>query len=146
MFSVSWLKENEIAEDVVQEVFTIVWDKRKEIDVHKSFHAFIVTIAMNAIRKHFNKISKVNQLKHDVIASLYDDVVELNEEYNFEEALAKMDDLIQLMPVKRKEIFIGRKLKGMSHKELAEKFGIKIKTVEYHISEGMNFLKEGFKN
>jgi DNA-directed RNA polymerase specialized sigma24 family protein len=48
------------------------------------------------------------------------------------------------MPEKRSIIFREKKLKGLSHKEIAEKFNISAKTVEYHITEGMKFLKNEF--
>ena len=135
-----------MAEDVVQEVFTKVWNNRKEIDINKSFHGFIVTIALNIIRKHFNYNTRINTLKHDIISALYDHSDGVDEKHNFEDDVNRLDDLIRSMPPKRREIFIGRKFSGKSHKELAEDFAITIKTVEYHIAEAMKHLKKGFEN
>jgi RNA polymerase sigma-70 factor (ECF subfamily) len=144
-FSLSYLKSNEAAEDVVQEVFIKIWDKRKDIDTSKSFQSYLFTIALNSIRKYFNKLAEVNQLKHDIIAVLSENPSAFDDQDNFEDYLFKLDTLIQQMPQKRKEIFIGKKLEGKSQKELAEEFGITTKTVEYHITEAMKFLKEEFE-
>ncbi len=54
-FSISYLKSKEAAEDVVQEVFTKVWNKRKELKTDTSFKSYLFTIALNSIRKQFNK-------------------------------------------------------------------------------------------
>ncbi len=144
-FSLSYLKSNEAAEDIVQEVFIKIWDKRKDIDTEKSFQSYLFTIALNSVRKHFNKLAEVNQLKHEIIASFSENPEAFDEQDNFEDYLCKLDALIQKMPEKRKEIFIGKKLEGKSQKELAEEFGITVKTVEYHIGEAMKFLKEEFE-
>lgn len=144
-FSLSYLKSNEAAEDVVQEVFIKIWDKRKEIDTSKSFQSYIFTIALNSVRKYFNKLTETNQLKHDIIASFSEKSAEFDEHNNFEELLLKLDDLIDQMPEKRKAIFIGKKLQGKSQNELAGEFGISTKTVEYHITEAMKFLKREFE-
>lgn len=144
-FSLSYLKSNEVAEDLIQEVFIKIWNKRKDIDTNKSFQSYLFTIALNSIRKYFNKLAEANQLKHDIIVSFSKNQAAFEEQENFEDYLCKLDALIQQMPVKRKEIFIGKKLEGKSQKELAEEFGITVKTVEYHITEAMKFLKGEFE-
>jgi RNA polymerase sigma-70 factor (family 1) len=144
-FSLSYLKSKEAAEDVVQEVFIKIWDKRKDIDTSKSFQSYLFTIALNSVRKYFNKLAEANQLKHDIIASFSENPATFEEQENFEEYLRKLDNLIQNLPEKRKAIFTGKKLEGKSQKELAEEFGISPKTVEYHITEAMKFLKEEFE-
>lgn len=143
-FSLSYLKSNEAAEDIVQEVFIKIWNKRKDIDTTKSFQSYLFTIALNSVRKYFNKLAETNQLKHDIIAALSDNSTVFDEQDNFEDYLRKLDDLIHQMPEKRKEIFIGKKLEGKSQKELAKEYEITTKTVEYHITEAMKFLKEEF--
>lgn len=143
-FSLSYLKSNEAAEDVVQEVFIKIWDKRKDIDTSKSFQSYLFTIGLNSVRKYFNKLAEAYQLKHDIISSFSENPAKLDEQDDFEDYLRQLDTLINRMPEKRKEIFIGKKLEGKSQKELAEAFGITTKTVEYHITEAMKFLKEEF--
>jgi RNA polymerase sigma factor (sigma-70 family) len=66
-FSLNYLKSVEAAEDVVQEVFIKIWDRRKHIDEGKSFQSYIFTIVLNIIRKYFNKLSEENQLRHDIL-------------------------------------------------------------------------------
>ena len=144
-FSLSYLKSKEVAEDVVQEVFIKIWDKRKDIYTGKSFQSYLFTIALNSVRKYFNKLAEANQLKHDIIASFSENPATFDEQENFEEYLHKLDNLIQQLPEKRKAVFIGKKLEGKSQKELAGEFGISTKTVEYHITEAMKFLKEEFE-
>lgn len=63
-FSLRYLKSNEAAEDVVQEVFTKIWSKRKELKTNTSFKSYLFTIALNSIRKQFNKRSRFNEVRH----------------------------------------------------------------------------------
>jgi RNA polymerase sigma-70 factor (family 1) len=143
-FSYSYLKSKEAAEDVVQETFIKIWDKRKEIDTKKSFQSYLFTIALNAVRKQFNRLADQNQLKHDVFASFSDDPEKMDEQHNFEELLSQLEALISQMPEKRRIIFERKKFQGKSQKEIAEEFNITTKTVEYHITEAMKFLKAEF--
>lgn len=143
-FSFSYLRSKEAAEDVVQETFIKVWDRRKDIDTTKSFQAYLFTIALNAVRKQFNKLSEQNQLKHDVLVSFAGNSDKFDDQENFEEMLKHLDHLIGQMPERRRIIFQRKKLQGKSQKEIAEEFNITTKTVEYHITEAMKFLKKGF--
>ena len=143
-FSLSYLKSTEAAEDVVQEVFLKIWRKRKEIDTTKSFQSYLFTIALNVIRKQFNKLSASNQLKHDLLISFAENKDTFEEKDDFSEMVNKLEELIQQMPERRRKIFRMKKLEGKSQKEIAEKFDITPKTVEYHITEAMKFLKNEF--
>lgn len=143
-FSLSYLKSRTAAEDVVQEVFMKIWRKRKEIDTGKSFQSYLFTIALNVIRKQFNKLSVSNQLKHDLLISFAENKETFDEKDNFQEMVDKMESLIRKMPERRRKIFRLKKLEGKSQKEIAVQFDITTKTVEYHITEAMKFLKQEF--
>lgn len=143
-FSLSYLKSTQAAEDVVQEVFLKIWRKRKEIDTGKSFQSYLFTIALNVIRKQFNKLAESNQLKHDLLISFAENKETFDEKDDFQEMVYKLDELIQRMPERRGQIFRLKKLEGKSQKEIADQFNITTKTVEYHITEAMKFLKKEF--
>ena len=52
-FAFGYLKSEAEAEELVQEVFTIIWEKRADLKEELSFKSFLFTIAFNIIRKHF---------------------------------------------------------------------------------------------
>lgn len=60
-FAKDYLGSKEDAEGLVQEIFLMVWDKRKELKEYLSFNAFLYTLSYYAIRKYFRK--KVREKK-----------------------------------------------------------------------------------
>ena len=58
--------------------------------------------------------------------------------------LDNLEELIGKMPEKRKVAFIKKKIEEKSLKEISEEMSISTKTVEYHITEAMKYLKEEF--
>ncbi|MBN1985233.1 MAG: RNA polymerase sigma-70 factor [Prolixibacteraceae bacterium] len=144
-FALSYLKSKEAAEDVVQEVFIKIWTNRKTLKTNTSFQSYIFTIAFNAVRKYFNKLAKVNTVKHDILQSFSGNIENFNNDSNFQLLLDKLDELIEQMPEKRKQVFVKKKIEEKSLKEIAEELSITPKTVEYHITEAMKFLKNEFE-
>jgi len=145
LFSFSYLKSKEAAEDVVQEVFMKIWNNRQEIREGTSFQSYLFTIALNSIRKQFNRLAKNNETKHDLLLDLSVQKQDFNERSDYQELLNMLQELIDRMPEKRKQVFVRKKLEDKSLKEIAEELGIEPKTVEYHITEAMRFLKQEFE-
>jgi len=144
-FSMSYLKSKEAAEDVVQEVFLKVWNNREEIKTGTSFQAYLFTIALNSVRKHFNKLSKINELKHEILIDFSKQKLEFDDRSDYQDLIDKLQELIDRMPEKRRQVFIKKKMEEKSLKEIAEELQIDPKTVEYHITEAMKFLKQEFE-
>ncbi len=143
-FSFSYLKSDSGSEEIVQEVFLKIWEKRGSLKTDKSFKSYLFTIAFNAIRKNFNKKMKEDKYKHELFEWISEEKPELESRIEFEALLQKLDLLIGRLPEKRKEIFLKRKKEGKSIGEIADEMGISPKTVKNQITEAMNYLKKSF--
>jgi RNA polymerase sigma-70 factor (family 1) len=144
-FSLSYLKSKEAAEDIVQEVFLKVWKNRKEIKTGTSFQSYLFTITLNSVRKHFIRLSRINEVKHEILIDFSAQKPEFDDRSDYQELLGKLQELIERMPEKRRQVFIKKKMEEKSLKEIAVELYIDPKTVEYHITEAMKFLKLEFK-
>lgn len=142
LFAVGYLKNQEDAEGLVQEVFIKVWEKRIELREELSFKSFLFTIAYNTIVDHFRKWSKEKEcLEHfRKTLDLYHNEPEKKVEYSDLEELALKT--IEKLPPKRKLIYQLSRQEELANKEIAERLKISIKTVEYHMSQALKFLKE----
>jgi len=54
-FALKYFRNETEAEELVQEVFVKVWENRKSLKSEFSFKSYVFTIALNQIRKYFNK-------------------------------------------------------------------------------------------
>jgi len=133
-FSVKYLKSTEEAEEVVQEVFLYIWDKREGLRPDNSFNAYIFTIAYNIIKKYFIKKSRDNAYKDDLIYTLLQQENNLDKVIDYKFLLEKVELIINSLPNRRKEIFIKRKYDGLSVKQIADELGISPNTVENQLA------------
>ena len=145
-FSKSFLKLEDGINDILQEVFVKIWQKRKNISSSATFNSYIFTITrnllLNELRSRLNSENIKEEVQKISIASEYSSM----EQMEYSELKEKVDHIIDELPERQKEIFILSRTEGLSHKEIAEKLGIKTKTVEYHIALAVKSLKEKLKD
>lgn len=144
-FALGYLKSKEVAEDLVQEVFIKIWNNRKNIKTNTSFQSYLFAIALNSVRKYFNKLSQQNEFKHQILIDFSKNQSDFDKNTDYQYLLDRLDELINQMPEKRREVFIKKKYEEKSLKEIAEELSITTKTVEYHITEAMKYLKKEFE-
>jgi RNA polymerase sigma-70 factor (ECF subfamily) len=139
-FAVSILKSKEEAEEVVQNTFLIVWEKRQSIDYRQSFKSFIFTIAHNITIDTFRRKIKEKKYRDHVLinASIFYD----QEEFHISnDLLRNVERIIEELPDRRREIFKLRKEKGFSYKKIADELDISVKTVENSINLAVKYIK-----
>ncbi|MDX9881781.1 MAG: RNA polymerase sigma-70 factor [Prolixibacteraceae bacterium] len=133
-FSVKYLKSDEEAEEVVQEVFLYIWEKRDGLKPDSSFNAYLFTIAHNIIKKHFIKKSRENTFKDALIYEFLKQENNLDQLIDYKFLLEKVESIIDVLPVRRKEIFIRRKYDGLPVRQIADELSISPNTVENQLA------------
>lgn len=140
LFAFGYLKSKPETEELVQDVFLKVWERRFELKDNLSFKAYIFTIAFNIIRKHFVKGALTAKYFEQQII----DDLDLNTVHRIDYASTKklVDQIIDQLPPKRKEVFIKSRFEGCTVKEIAKELGTSPKTVENQLGEALKFIRE----
>jgi len=140
-FSRSFLKLEQGIDDILQEVFIRIWQNRKKIKDPATFNSYIFTITrnllLNELRSRLNQESLKDEIRQLSTAQEYTSL----DQIQYKDLKNRVDEIIGELPERQKEIFILSRTEGLSHKEIAEKLQITTKTVEYHISLAIKFLK-----
>lgn len=130
------------AKDIVQEVWISLWERRHKID-NNNIEGYL----FNAIRfKIFNEFrnSKNKKTLIDNYIKSYntlntsnniDDIINLKETQNL------IQDSVEKLPKKCKEVFVLSRYDGLKNNEIAQKLEISQRTVETHISNALKVLK-----
>ncbi len=141
-FVFMYLKQEEDAEGIVQEVFIKIWQSREKIDVYASFESFLFTIAYNAtmslLRKRMSEAKSKEYLKSLQQIEIAEQVID---EIYFKELNQKVQTLLDQLTARQKEIYLLSREEGLTHEEIAQKLNISESTVNNHLVKTIKFLK-----
>ncbi len=145
-FSFSLLKNSEDSKEIVQESFFRIWNKRNEIDSFKSFKSYLFTISYHLIIDQLRLRLKDKEYRSFLqeYFDLGDD--SLNSSTDFDTLNKRIDLAVSELPEKRKQIYQLSRENGLSHKEIAEKLNINVKTVENQIGMAIKHIKQNLGN
>lgn len=137
------VENEEAADDITQEVFINLWNKRNELEVH-SFAGFLYTSTrhrcMNYIRGEKNRLNKQISIS-DTHTDEVDDHLFVVEE----EMVREIKKLIATLPEQQQNVF-KLHVSGLKQKEIAEELGISVNTVKTHKLKARQYLKAQLKD
>jgi RNA polymerase sigma-70 factor (ECF subfamily) len=143
-FSYAFLKSEDDASDIVQEIFMRIWELRSFIDPERSLSSFIYTMARNRILNFFRDMDVEIQVKQSLSKKSPIETETAESSLIFSEYQQILADAIEQLPPKRKRIFNMSRVDQLSHKEIAVQLNISVNTVQEHISESLHFIKKYF--
>lgn len=135
------LRNQQISEDIVQEVFEQLWLKSELLQEYNNLGGYLYICSRNSTLKVIQK----NKLKGDYLSALskyatdisFDTVNEISERELGE--ILKQE--INKLPVKMRIVFEMSRNEDFSHAEIAQKLGISVQTVSKQVSNALSILK-----
>ena len=138
-FAFGYFKSEVEAEELVQEVFTTIWEKRADLKEELSFKSFLFTIAFNLIRKHFRTKAYMSEY---LKTGMSDDLdMQTSQKITYDSLYQFITELVNQLPARRKEIFIKSRFNGLTIKEISEEMKISHKTVENQLTDALKFIR-----
>jgi len=144
-FAYGYLKSKEDAEEMVQEIFSKIWDKRTDIKEEYEFRSYLFSIAFNYIKKHFRSKALINKYA-EFATTNNPESEQIQEDVNYASLKLRVDQLVDQMPEKRKAVFFKSRVEGKNSKEIAAEMNISPSTVENHLNQALRFLRLHLKD
>lgn len=144
-FAYGYLKSKEDAEEMVQEIFSRIWDKRADIKEEYQFRSYLFSIAFNYIKKYFRSKALINQYIEFAVPT-NPETDQTQEDVNYASLKLMVDQLVERMPEKRKAVFIKSRFEGKNSKDISVEMNISQSTVENHLNQALRFLRQHLKD
>ena len=140
-FAFKIVNRKDLAEDVVQEVFVQIWQKRENIKLKASIKNYLFQSTRNKAIEILRKKKLENDYKEHEL-SLKTEAYEIEEEANNYMLKERLKRSIRQLPPKCQEIFVMSKMNGLTYAEIAEELDLSVKTVENQMGRALKLLRE----
>lgn len=139
IYATAWrfLKSHEQAKDLVQEIFTNLWLKRTTFTNVHHFRSYLFIMTRNTALTYILKMTKDDQANKE-----FSDRVELHDNTTLERNETILQNVLNELPPKRREVFQLAKLEGLSYEGIADRLNISPNTVNNHMKKALRFVRE----
>jgi RNA polymerase sigma-70 factor (ECF subfamily) len=133
------VKNERAAEDIVQEVFIKLWQKREELQIHSNLMGYLYKATVNSSIDYIKNNKNVIPLRQ---VNYYQETDENAEKRVMQKELSRsIEKALKNLPPKCKAIFVLSRYEGMKYKEIAQHLGISVKTVENQMGIALEKLR-----
>lgn len=143
MYALHYLQDTGLVEDVVQECFTVLWEKLEQGTQVANRRAYLYMAVRNRCLDHLRRkgIPTESLKPYDTYGIIDDDDAEERSQIE-----ARLWTAIDSLPEKCRQVFLMSKRDGLKYEEIAEELGLSVNTVRNQISKALSALKNGAVN
>ena len=150
-FAQQYLQDAEISKNIVQDVFTELWDRRNNLQNDTNLNAWLFTVTKN------KSLKIISRLKSQQNYDTYIKGRQLDVNYNalsdfdtsnfiFEELQSRVESALEKLSPACRKVFEMSRFEDKKNKEIAEELNLSIKTVEAQITKALRSLKTDLKD
>ena len=136
------LQDQEESTDILQDTFAAVWEQREKLSHVQSIKAYVYTIIHHKAVKSIKNNIKLRNLKDELSQYFPQHDDKLTQEVNARELAVLIQEEIQNLPPRMREIFLLSRNEYLSYREIAEQLCISENTVKKQVSSSIKQLKQ----
>jgi RNA polymerase sigma-70 factor (ECF subfamily) len=140
-YAFALVKEYDASEDIVQETFLRVWEKKQELVGTDGLNFYL----FGAVRN--NCLSFLEKKQKNIVGELTgDEIADTSMERPPEKESGKdyhtlLQEAMDNLPPKCREVFVLSRVSGLTYQQISETLDISVKTVENHMGKALRILR-----
>jgi len=137
------LRDNDSAEEIVQDLFYVLWRDRKKLNINSSLNGYLYKSVYNRCMHHVEHQKVVQRHQDETRRQLRKSTDGTEERIYYNELNEKISKIIDRLPERCAKIFCMSRFEGMKYSEIANELSISVKTVEANMGKALKeFRKE----
>lgn len=144
--AVRYVYSREIAEDIVSDVFAKFWTKKVFNSINSSYRFYLFRSVRNEAYSYLRSEFKGLDSLENTCQNASSDSLRPDNITQYEESYNRVKELVESLPPQCRKIFLMSRFEGKKHQEIANELEVSLKTVEAHLTKGLNILKKGLKD
>lgn len=134
-------KSRETAEEIVQEVFLKLWQKRTSIDAERNFEAYLRKVTLNHLLNFFKKAARHKALQEQIFRNMEMSRTGPEEELMEKELQRAYREAVEKLPPQKKVIYRLSRQEELTHEQIARALNLSRNTVNNHLVEALKFIR-----
>jgi RNA polymerase sigma-70 factor (family 1) len=135
-------KSEEVAEEIIHQVFLKIWTHRENLNPELSFNALLYKITKNFALNFLEKASRSAALQQELYYYFDQQHNATEDEIIYDDYSQLAEKAIDLLPPQQKRIFHMHRVEGMTYKEIADALHLSKGTVKNHMLHSLKFLRK----
>jgi len=136
----------DIAPDVVQDIFYIIWKERATIRIRSSVGNYLYGAVKNRSLQYLERM-RVHERYVEYVSNKPEPAAPSpQEQLEYKELETAVDTTLARLPERRLLIFRMHRMQGLKYAEIAEKLSISVKTVEAEMTKAYRHIRQEIKN
>ncbi|MFY0254418.1 RNA polymerase sigma factor [Chitinophaga sp. 30R24] len=137
-----FVKDEVVTEDILQDVFARLWEKRQDIQSDQSVSGWLFVISFNMCVSFVRKKLREQAFHKKIFQTNEDDGIAIERKNIDEEQYHLLEQAISMLSPKKRAIVTRCKLEGKTYEEVANELNISRNTVKEHLSAAMIKLND----
>lgn len=140
-YAVNAMADDDEAEDILQELFMSIWEKRTTLHINTSLKAYLYRAVLNRVIDRIDR-SKYRKTYLDDLKRTYDEGTYSTEHILFEKELTeRVEACVNQMPPKMRTIFSLSRFERMNHQQISDYLNVSRENVNRQIKNALILLK-----
>jgi RNA polymerase sigma-70 factor (ECF subfamily) len=136
------IRNHELAEELVDDVFCTLWRNRKKIRINDSFRSYLLASVRNRSFDYLRKARNTRNSALDTVMEVAHGQSIPLEEMIYNELNQRIEAAIQDLPKQCRTIFLMSRTEALKYKEIATILGISTKTVDTQMGRALKYLRK----
>ena len=141
-YSLKICKSPALAEDVVQDVFIKIWEKRASLNADHAFQSFLFTITRNRLLDLIKRAARESEIFSEIARHMPSGQRQVEQKLAYQECNTLVQQAINKLPNQRQLIFRLSREEGLTYAEIAQRLGITKGTVNIQIVKALKSIRD----
>jgi RNA polymerase sigma-70 factor (family 1) len=138
----SLVKDPMTTEELVQEIFTKIWQRHDQIQIQNNFGGYLYHAAKNTTHDFFRRLKREQALYNRIKNIVTEEYFHVEEALLEKENADLLQQAIKNLTPQRRRAFELVKVEGHSYQHASEKMGITISTLKDHMHHARESVRE----